>query len=332
MNTVTPDVSFVIAAFNAEDTIVRAVESALAQAGVSVEVIVADDCSTDRTADRVLAIADARVRLITLERNGGPGAARNAGLAAATGAWVAVLDADDAVSPGRLQAMIARAQQAGAQIAVDNIELVSGMSSSGTMFPEHLLKQTSEIDLAAFIGSNMLFSGQFNFGYMKPVIERRFLAAHDLRFDTSLRIGEDYIFLASALAKGGRCAVEPMAGYLYSLRAGSISSVLELSHVEAMLAADEAFVARHALDRDADRAQARRRRNLLKAQSFLKMVQHLKDRSAGGFIKTALRDPQALRLLRMPLAARLRRFFAATDARRRPAASSLGRGPQSTEG
>lgn len=332
MSTVTPDVSFVIAAYNAEETIARAVESALAQTGVSVEVIVADDCSTDRTATRVSAIADARVRLITLERNGGPGAARNAGLAAATGTWVAILDADDAVRPQRLSRMIARALQAGAQIAVDNIELVSGAASTGTMFPERLLEKTGEIDLSTFIGSNMLFSGQFNFGYMKPVIERRFLVAGGLRFDRSLRIGEDYIFLASALAKGGRCVLEPSAGYLYSLRAGSISSVLELSHVEAMLAADDAFVSSHVLGSSANRAQARRRRNLLKARSFLEMVQHLKDRSASGFIKVAVRDPQALPLLHMPLAARLRRFFAMTDAHRRPAASSLGRGPQSTEG
>lgn len=332
MSTATPDVSFVIAAYNAEETIVRAVDSALAQTGVSVEVLVADDCSTDRTAARVRAIGDPRVRLISLERNGGPGAARNAAITAAGGTWIAVLDADDAVRPERLSRMIARAEEAGAEIAVDNIELVSDTAPAGTMFPERLLRQTAEIDLAAFIGSNMLFAGGFNFGYMKPVIKRRFIAEQKLRFDTALRIGEDYIFLASALARGGRCAVEPSAGYLYALRAGSISSVLELRHVEAMLAADDAFVSSHALDRRAARAQARRRRNLLRARSFLQLVQHLKDGSAGGFVKTAVRNPRALPLLHMPIAARLRRFFVVADARGRPAVSSLGRGPQSTEG
>ena len=62
-----------------------------------------------------------------------------------------------------------------------------------------------------------------------------------LRYDETLRIGEDYILLASALAKGGRCVVEPSVGYSYHVRAGSISRVLELHHVEAMLAADVDF-------------------------------------------------------------------------------------------
>lgn len=67
---------------------------------------------------------------------------------------------------------------------------------------------------------------------------------HGLRFDETLRIGEDYILLASALACGGRCAVEPSAGYIYHIREGSISRVLRLEHIDAM---DDAFaVARRA--------------------------------------------------------------------------------------
>ena len=93
-----------------------------------------------------------------------------------------------------------------------------------------------------------MFENTFSFGYMKPIFERHFLRRHALRYDETLRIGEDYILLASALAKGGRCVVEPSVGYSYHVRAGSISRVLELHHVEAMLAADAAFVRDHALD------------------------------------------------------------------------------------
>ncbi len=88
-----------------------------------------------------------------------------------------------------------------------------------------------------------------------------------MRYDETLRIGEDYILLASALAKGGRCVVEPDAGYAYHIRDGSISRVLELHHVEAMLAADAAFLRGHQLDaarttprRRGERAASRRRR------------------------------------------------------------------------
>ena len=93
-----------------------------------------------------------------------------------------------------------------------------------------------------------MFKRTFSFGYMKPVFERHFVEQHALRYDETLRIGEDYIFMASALAKGGSCAVEPIAGYVYRIRAGSISRVLQLHHVEAMLLADAAFVRSHALD------------------------------------------------------------------------------------
>lgn len=70
-----PDVTFVIAAYNSAETIFPAIESALAQKSVSLEIIVVDDCSTDTTRDVVSAIAqsDPRVRLIALESNQGPG-------------------------------------------------------------------------------------------------------------------------------------------------------------------------------------------------------------------------------------------------------------------
>ena len=59
-----------------------------------------------------------------LPANRGPGGARNAGLDLARGRWIAVLDSDDAVFPERIAAMIARAEKAGAEIAVDNLQVV----------------------------------------------------------------------------------------------------------------------------------------------------------------------------------------------------------------
>ena len=98
--------------------------------------------------------------------------------------------------------------------------------------------------------------------------------------------------------------VEPSVGYTYHVRTGSISRVLELHHVEAMLAADATFLRDHAARRGAhDAAQARRTRSLEEAASFLTLVQHLKDRAPLKAVGAALRDPVALRHLRMPIAA-----------------------------
>lgn len=66
-----PDVSFIVAAYNAQETLDGAIASALAQVGVSVEVIVIDDCSTDGTRDLVANYPDPRVRLVAQEKNGG---------------------------------------------------------------------------------------------------------------------------------------------------------------------------------------------------------------------------------------------------------------------
>lgn len=332
-----PDVTFVIAAYNSAGTVVRAIESALAQNGVAVEVVVVDDASTDDTREVVAAIGDPRVRLVALPRNSGPGGARNAGLEIARGHWVAILDSDDTVEPDRMARLIGRATRAGAQIAVDNLEVVTADGSRTRMFAEAELERQTLLTLPAFIASNVLFRSEHNFGYMKPVFARSFLVEHGLRFDQSLSIGEDYILLASALARGGRCVVEPVAGYVYHVREGSISRVLRKHHVEAMILSDQRFVVDHSLGPAATAAQRRRTRSLNEAYSFLSLVEHLKNGALARALRTALADPAALRHLRMPIAARLRRLVQGGGAAKRAGASAArptisGRGPHSSKG
>ena len=313
-----PDVSFIIAAFNAEETLRRAIDCALAQVGVAVEVVVVDDCSTDGTRAVAATYTDPRVRLICQPANGGPGRARNTGIAAARGCWVATLDSDDAVYPDRLLSMLQRAGATNAQVVVDNVDVVPLEGGTPTtMFPREQLLKQGELSLADFIASNVIFQSSFNFGYMKPIFERDFLARHNLAFDETLKIGEDYILLASTLASGARCAVDPNVGYIYHLREGSISRVLKQHHLDAMLEADRRFLSRYTLSAPEMVAQRSRTSSILQAGSFLTLVDELKRKSLGGFLKTAIADPRALTLLRMPLAARLHRLAKAVPGRRR---------------
>src|SRR5580704_14696906 len=101
--------SIVIPAYNASRSIERAIASVQAQTERNIEIIVVDDCSNDATAEIVLNVAarDSRVRLVKLARNGGPSVARNRGIAEARGVWFAVLDADDAYKPERIQRLVA---------------------------------------------------------------------------------------------------------------------------------------------------------------------------------------------------------------------------------
>lgn len=90
-----PSAAVVVPAYNAAATITRTLDSAIAAAdacaslglAIEVDIVVVDDCSTDATAAIVerYAARDRQVRLIRAPENGGPGAARNLGVARSTG-------------------------------------------------------------------------------------------------------------------------------------------------------------------------------------------------------------------------------------------------------
>ncbi len=102
----------VIPAFNAAATLAHALDSVMAQTVVPRDVIVVDDGSPDR-ADIARIVAGYGDRVILLQQdNAGPAAARNAGVRATAGAWVAFLDADDSWLPHKMQAQLALAGDA----------------------------------------------------------------------------------------------------------------------------------------------------------------------------------------------------------------------------
>jgi glycosyltransferase involved in cell wall biosynthesis len=109
-----PLVTVVIAAFNAMAHIEETCLSALAQTYRPLEVIVVDDGSTDRTGTIVEALAtnDPRIRLIR-QQNRGVAAARNVGIAAATGEFVAPLDADDIWDETKIERQVRQSEQRG---------------------------------------------------------------------------------------------------------------------------------------------------------------------------------------------------------------------------
>lgn len=106
-----PRISVVIPAFRAIGTIDAAIRSVLAQTVAPAEIIVVDDGSPDETAAHVEQ-AYPHVRLVR-QANAGCGMARNAGAAAATGDWLAFLDADDAWLPGKLERQVPETRTAG---------------------------------------------------------------------------------------------------------------------------------------------------------------------------------------------------------------------------
>ncbi|MDH4229816.1 MAG: glycosyltransferase [Nitrospirota bacterium] len=103
----TPTVSVVIPAYNRAHTLGRALDSVLAQTFGDFELIVVDDASTDDTVRVAEATGDPRVRVLRHETNRRAAAARNTGIRAARGKYVAFLDSDDEWLPEKLHRQVA---------------------------------------------------------------------------------------------------------------------------------------------------------------------------------------------------------------------------------
>ena len=100
-----PEISVIIPSYNNAPYIGKAIESILNQSFTDFEVIVIEDCSTDNSREVINSYMeqDSRIHVIHHEKNKGVAAARNSGIQAAKGEFIAILDADDEFLPTRLQ-------------------------------------------------------------------------------------------------------------------------------------------------------------------------------------------------------------------------------------
>jgi glycosyltransferase involved in cell wall biosynthesis len=237
-----PTVTVLIAAYNAGAFLERAVQSALAQSLGVLELLIVDDASTDDTVRVVkrLQTTDSRIKLISLARNGGPSAARNAGLDAAQGQWVAVLDADDAYLPNRLEQMLTLAVLHGADVVVDNFQYFDARTNS---VGRAQLEPSDDVELVpfeVFLQKARPYTGETDWGLLKPIFRKQFLDDAGLRYPLRSRHGEDFLLLVEAFLHGARYLLTRKVGYLYTGRASGLSRTsidypLMVQHTEGLL-------------------------------------------------------------------------------------------------
>lgn len=239
-------VSVIMPAYNATPTIKRAIDSALSQTFGEVEVIVVDDCSRDGTPEYVRSTyaGDSRVRVLVQPSNGGPSRARNAAIAASSADWVALLDADDAWLPDRLEVLL---KSADADLIADNL-LAYDAEADLITGPFFHTAEDGEIDLVRLLRTAV----GFDFGYLKPLMRRSFLATHAIAYSETLRHGEDLVMYTRCLCEGARFQVLNYAGYVYTMPFGKVSRTASAhSHTrhdpdalrEALLAMKQEFAA-----------------------------------------------------------------------------------------
>ena len=245
----TATVSVVIAAHDCDATIGLSIRSALREPETA-EVVVVDDASSDGTRAVVLRLADGdeRVRVVPLDRNVGPGGARNRGIDAATGTFVAILDSDDAFVPGRLSVLLAEPDW---DMAADNVVFLRDFVSDPKPWESGWTDVSSSprfetIDPLAFVSGNLPAGrrARGELGFLKPLVSKAYLDRHDLRYDETLRLGEDYDLYVRMLLAGARFQVTRRPGYLALVRGGSLSARHSTKDLGDLAAAAERHVAR----------------------------------------------------------------------------------------
>ena len=244
-----PRVSVIVPAYNAEGTIRAAIASVNAQTFGDFELIVVDDASTDRTASRVEALVRERrqrepsggegsgeaFRFIRLPANRGPAGARNAGLAAARGEWIAFLDGDDTWLPWRLSRQLAAIARFPDAVLISGDLVLAEPDGKAAAVPaadEHATFSVQEAPIEAFVDSN-------------PVPTSTALARKDVilkvgGFDTQFRGPED-IDLWMRMAAAGRVIKMNVPLAVYRERPGSLSMNQDRFLPEILRVYDKAF-------------------------------------------------------------------------------------------
>ena len=220
-------VSILIPAHNAEESILDAVGSAQAQSIEDIEIIVVDDASTDGTSDlvRSRALIDPRIRLFRLERNSGPAAARNVGIAQSIGEWIGLLDSDDTMSPDRLEQLL-KASKFDDVLVADNLALFDRQAGRVVRLgiSTDLLNSEMRLDCEEFVARCQTNQPDaVDFGLLKPLIRASHIRTHGILYNEQVRYGEDFQFYLDALLVGGSLLIVPEAYYQYTERFGSIS-------------------------------------------------------------------------------------------------------------
>lgn len=213
-------VSVVIPLFNRRDSIMRAINSVLSQDGVELELIVVDDGSTDDSVALVeRQISDPRLRIIQ-QQNAGACSARNAGIDAARGEFVAFLDSDDMFLPGHLYQSLRRLREmVGPAVVYGRIVVDRGRNKT-FLKPPRAIRPGEPM-------SEYLLCDQ-GFVQTSTVVLSRDLALRT-KYDTLLRFGQDTDFAIRLAAAGAtfQMLAEPQAIWTDHSAPGRISNALD---------------------------------------------------------------------------------------------------------
>lgn len=299
-----PRVSVIMPCYNATASVRHAIASVLAQTCSDLEIIVVDDNSTDDTPEILANIAtnEPRIRVLRTERNAGPGVARNVGISAARGRWIAFIDSDDWYESRRLEILLDEAERAGAMLVADNLNFVR----ENTDRPWRQLRPSATDRVRRLTPDDLLEGDSWrrmsNFGLLKPVVKRSFLDEFEIRYDEEFGVGEDFYFLLKCTQRASYLlfVTEPL--YNYQTRKQSLSSSPSVDMVIATRIMHEhcSKLFQGKVDPSTLKLMEKRGRDLDKAIRYKRLIIPIKALEFNQSIKQFLSDPRAL-----PIVARM---------------------------
>ncbi|MFF5210841.1 CDP-glycerol glycerophosphotransferase family protein [Streptosporangium sp. NPDC000396] len=205
-----PDCSVVVITYNDATRLPRAVRSVLGQSLRNLEVIIADDASTDDTPEvaRRLQREDPRIRYLRRDVNsGGCGAPRNSGVAAARAPYVMFLDSDDRLTRHACKSMMLEIERTGADFVTGQIARLYEWSGRTHRYYPELFARRRTVEGIAQEPELFLDSFSTNKLYRTELL-RRLPFREDLHY-------EDHVFSAELYCAARRFAVVPWVVYLW---------------------------------------------------------------------------------------------------------------------
>lgn len=216
-----PKVSIIVPVYNGEKFIKRTLASILDQCLSSIEVIVINDGSTDRTLEEIATLKDQRLRVIS-KVNQGVSSARNLGIKEATGAYIGFVDADDRIAKELYEELY----NASVEKKVDVV--VSGLliEKNGAFIHKESLLQPNKIYSNADFKNEVLvrYLSVENLDLLSVVnkiYKRSFLLKYSILFDETLALEEDGMFNLAVYTQMDTLLGIPYQGYYYLENASS---------------------------------------------------------------------------------------------------------------
>ncbi|NLC32804.1 MAG: glycosyltransferase family 2 protein [Clostridiales bacterium] len=219
-------VSIIIPVYNASRYLSDCMNSILDQNYKELEIILINDGSRDNSLDlcKYYAELDERVSYID-QTNGGPGAARNAGLEQATGKYLLFFDSDDLVLPNTIEKMVKAMDGHDLAIALFSLNTSSGQSVRG------LIKQEMYFDKDDFLEKLSIWPGAYYYSALwNKIYKRDIVEKHRIRFRTDFIWGEDCLFNMNYYLYINQIHIVDFVVYQYNRKVSGLSwgSVFQL--------------------------------------------------------------------------------------------------------